>query len=237
MKNNLIYIHGFSSNKDDHPDLENFCKKNKWNYYSFDLPGHGKLKEKYDLKEITFDQMISYVTKKINDLNLNSFVILGHSLGGAITTYLAGKHVFGKKLKAIILECPHSIKTILRSVKSLKSSFKNISSSLKNISNSPYETFLEKFNFKKQYSSFLLKILNPKKLKEIEEVAKYINVKTMLIVSENDPLIPYTDTIDLYLNTVHNIEWHGIKNGSHTPSVKQKDEYYKYLKDFLKSIK
>ena len=77
----VLFLHGFleSSTMWDHLDLESFHFKS----ILIDLPGHGKsLNEDDNEPSISF--MSGKVIEIINHLNIESFSVIGHSMGGYV---------------------------------------------------------------------------------------------------------------------------------------------------------
>ena len=64
-------------------------KKNKFNYYSLDLPGHGE--ELFNDIDLHLDAYIDFVLNFININNIKKPILVGHSLVGPITVGLISK--------------------------------------------------------------------------------------------------------------------------------------------------
>lgn len=56
---NIIFIYGLLANKNSNIALEEYCIKNKFNYYSLDLPGHGE--ELFNDIDLHLDAYIDFV--------------------------------------------------------------------------------------------------------------------------------------------------------------------------------
>ncbi len=237
-KKNLIYIHGFSANKLDHPMLAKAVKKAGYKFYTFDLPGHGSLKDLYDIEDITFDFLVKYVIEQIKKLNLPSFVIMGHSMGGGLTSVLAGEKAFGNKLKGIILEAPHNKRVVNRSFSSIRNTITLIKEEMTRKLLKPKLThyFRDMAEQKEEYSSLLLNILNISSLNRIQNGIDKIDVPALLLLGEKDIYIPLTDTYENYMSNVDDLEVHIIHNAAHCVSVDQPNLFYKYFTQFLKSF-
>ncbi len=237
-KKNLIYIHGFSASKLDHPLLAKAVKKAGYKFYSFDLPGHGSLRDVYDVNNLTFNFVVKYVIEEIKKLNLPSFIIMGHSMGGALTSILAGEKVFKDKLKGIILEAPHNNTVVYRSFGSIKNAISLIKNEMtRKLMKPKLSLFLKNMaDQKKEYWSFLMNILTISSLNRIQNAISKIDVPTLLLLGEKDIYIPLTDTYENYMSNVDDLEVHIIHNAAHCISIDDPKLFYKYIIQFLKSF-
>lgn len=234
---NLIYIHGFSANKNDHPILKQHVESCGYNFYSFDLLAHGKNKNKQDIKDVKFDTLVHYCVIKIKELKLDNFVLFGHSMGGAIVSVIAGSKYFKKELQGIILESPHNKKALLRSKFAIDSAINIIKETRLADDKEPSVTaYLTELKKKKEYLPLLLNILRPTTLAKIQGGIKNINVKTLLLVANKDIYIPYRDTRENYSENVDDLEVHVIKGAGHCISIDKPNDFYKYFDNFLLEI-
>ncbi|MDR0752677.1 MAG: alpha/beta hydrolase [Mycoplasmataceae bacterium] len=98
-KGNIVFIHGFSSSYYKSINFLILLYKKGYNIYSFDLPNHGENKE-FD-HQYSMEEYLEYVEEKIKSLNLKSFFLIGHSMGGAISSVIVNKFDNIKKLVLI----------------------------------------------------------------------------------------------------------------------------------------
>ena len=235
FKKNLVYIHGFSANKDDHPLLLNKLKSENYQFYNFDLPAHGSLKDKYNIDEVKFDMLVKYCVEKIKSFNLDSFILFGHSMGGAISTTIAGEKHFEKEMTGLILEAPLNKKTVTRSVSSYREALNNIKHITKKnkLSEAIKDYFTSVKDSKKDYMSLLFNILSRSSLLRIQDAITNIDVPTLLLTADCDVYIPCKDTAVNYSNYIDDLETHIIKGSGHCISIDQPKEFYKYFIGFL----
>ena len=124
-----------------------------------DLPGHGRSSLpsiNYDLNDMTND-----VIKLTEKLNLDSFYLVGHSMGGLLTLGICEKYP-EKIRKAVSIASLYNVSGI-------------------NFDNNKYD-FLNAEGFQKnsdQHTNFYLKVFNHS-YKRIDEIEKFNNTKTLL---------------------------------------------------------
>lgn len=102
----FLYIHGFSASQEEgDPIHTNVAKHFKSNLYLARLAEHGTERGDSTMINLTADALIESaeealaITKQLG----NEVVIIGTSMGGALTTYLASKH---PEIKSIVLYSP-----------------------------------------------------------------------------------------------------------------------------------
>lgn len=102
----FVYIHGFSASREEGaPVHTNLAEHFKSNLYLARLADHGVSTGDTTMKNLTADALVNSaeealaIAKQLGD----EVVIIGTSMGGALTTYLASKH---PELKAIVLYSP-----------------------------------------------------------------------------------------------------------------------------------
>lgn len=102
----FVYIHGFSASREEGaPVHTNLAKHFGANLYLARLAEHGVATGDTTMKNLTADALINSaeealaIARQLGD----EVVIIGTSMGGALTTYLASKHT---DLKAIVLYSP-----------------------------------------------------------------------------------------------------------------------------------
>ena len=100
-KKAILLIHGLAGSPNDFGYLINDLKE-KYDVYYFTLPGHNKKR----IINVTKDDWINKseeVLKKIINKNYKEIYLIGHSMGGVISVYLAAKY---KEITKLILAAP-----------------------------------------------------------------------------------------------------------------------------------
>lgn len=97
-KETLVLLHGFMENISIWNDLEKNLSKD-FTLFKIDLPGHGKSET---IAEVHSMELMAHEVKKLLDQeNIKSFHLLGHSMGGYVSLAFAEK--FPKDLKTLTL--------------------------------------------------------------------------------------------------------------------------------------
>lgn len=100
----ILYIHGYGASRaEGELVVDQIANKFKFNTYYMRLPGHGTNVE--DQAKTTFSDLINGVEETYSMMHLlgNKVIIIGTSMGGLLTTYLASRH---PEIDAIVLASP-----------------------------------------------------------------------------------------------------------------------------------
>jgi len=239
--NDIIYIHGYSASKNDHDRFKKIIEKKGYKFHSFDLPGHGERKNKDNPEDINFENFLKTIKDYINNLNLKKFIIFGHSMGGALTMAIYPE--FANKIHAVILEDPHnpsifrhSLEDIKKSINVLKDNYFKKDKKNKETKVSFLKIAKDFYESKSGYYKLLLNIVSPSSIKLMNEGAEQIFVPTLLVMGENDPVIPLNPTINFMMKKIDNLKVNVIKNARHVPSNQCPKEFDKVILDFLNKI-
>lgn len=101
----ILYIHGFGASRAEGEEVtDQLAKDLKANLYYLRLPGHGTNLE--DHRDATFDQILQDAETAFleSDKLGKKTILIGTSMGGLISTYLAAK--YPDKVHALILASP-----------------------------------------------------------------------------------------------------------------------------------
>ena len=126
-KEKLLFIHGYAVDYSYWVFIED--KFPEYDLYFINLPGHGKLKVSSDKKEmkekLRLEYMANYVVDFINWQKLDNFILIGHSMGGAVAALVENK--CRDKIKKIILVSPMNYASLYTGITFLTKFFpKNI---------------------------------------------------------------------------------------------------------------
>ncbi|GAB6073553.1 alpha/beta fold hydrolase [Nautilia lithotrophica] len=142
QKQNVIFLHGWGSNKEIMKCFKNYFKDFRHIY--IDMPGFGKSSNEYVL--ITNDYA-KIIEKLLNELNISKDIIIGHSFGGKVATLLKPKLLVLLASSGIIMPKPLNVKIKIKIYKTLKtiglSGLRKyfVSGDAKGMSENMYETF------------------------------------------------------------------------------------------------
>ena len=99
----IVFLHGFLENLHIWDAYtENLC--NEFQIVSIDLPGHGQTENFADVHTMEF--IADCVDEVLKTLNINKFVLVGHSMGGYVS--MAYSRKFTKKLTGLVLFHSHA---------------------------------------------------------------------------------------------------------------------------------
>lgn len=96
MKKNLILLHGFCESKEMWDDFEMELSK-PFDVHCLNLPGFGDFH--FDVSGLSISEIAQIVQNGINELQLDDYVIVGHSLGGYVALELVNQ--FPNKVKGL----------------------------------------------------------------------------------------------------------------------------------------
>lgn len=97
---NIVLVHGGGDSQTEYNPLINDLKK-EYSLITFDLPGHGLSDPLPNPQDYTMDKFSEIIGQIVEKLNIEDFIIVGHSFGGdAVARYVLANP---KKVKGMIL--------------------------------------------------------------------------------------------------------------------------------------
>lgn len=252
----IIFIHGFATTSEYH---DVFIKHiiDEFDYIAIQLPGAGVAKWKKNKKPTTEDMYLycfALIQKIIRTHNINSFIVLGHSMGGGLAVRIA--NAFKKETICLIASTPmNSCISITKAhnyfkfnPKTFKKCFK-LQSILyfdvfktKNHDEKEIERFVKeeheyqmkhyKFFVQLKKSMFSLKNRNQQRANE-----QWISCPTLVIAGKYDVIIPPKSLYKAFQKKQKDksnlIKIELMSNSAHIPFQEQEYEYAKEIKDFI----
>lgn len=208
----VILIHGLGLRSESWVEQIKILKKN-YTIYSLDLPGHGQSKL-LSKKRSKLKSLCSEITKFIKLININSPILIGHSLGALITIEIAGNN-------PNILKSGIAISSVY---KRSKDALRKVQKRAKEIKENPNEEILVNKLIERWFGkSKSLKMYNH---------AKFI--KKLLLLNKKNNFVGYANAYDLFsrldgnsTKTIKNIKVPmlyitGEKDLNSTPSMSKK---------------
>ena len=95
---NVIFLHGFCETKEMWKHFEDDLSLD-YNVFCLDLPGFGDFH--FDVYDLSIAEIAQIVQNEINNLQLDHYVLIGHSLGGYVALELAKQ--FPQKIKGLVM--------------------------------------------------------------------------------------------------------------------------------------
>ncbi|MDC4163371.1 alpha/beta hydrolase [Mycoplasma bradburyae] len=248
-KYNAVFVHGFSSSHTKHSEIFSRLNKEQVNYYTFDLPGHGKHyidENDFDKSQLKLDYLSDLVVDFINKKQLDNVILIGHSMGGGICSIV--NYLIPQKIKALILEAP-----LNPAIFSFDK--KRIFDSLKSFNNKSFLDILKQQDevndqisligwLKKIYTNnkdkipLFLNLISQKSKTLLDNAYKTLNNKPVLLIfGENDPVIPPNKSINYISQYTNNLTTRIIDEAAHLPHQINKEMYYYFIKDFIAKLK
>lgn len=186
----VLIIHGFAGGTYDQERLANFLETSlKLDVYSFTLPGH----EKRTFKTAKYQEWIKASEDMVEMLigqGYKSIYLVGHSMGGVIATYLAGKY---KEVKKLVLAAPVFNYLVAEDQASVVDKFK---SGINMVINNDRDEVFTRF-LKLPISSF-------NEFAKLVEKYKYayknIYIPTLVLQGDKDTLVPLKSSEEVFLN-------------------------------------
>ena len=210
----ILIIHGFTGKLYDNEYLVNYLQlDSKYDVYARTLPGHNK--ERFSNANVA--DWKEFVDKQVEELIRNGYrtiYVVGHSMGGILGTYIAGKY---KEIKKLVL---------------INAAFDYGNTKKGNKGESLFSVILEKL----QKTSPFIFYEFTKLVKESKNFLSSVQCDTLILRSLNDEVVPY-DVGDMIYNKINtDKKWiTDIKDAPHTVlSSDRKEIVSGYIRDFLK---
>ena len=230
MSAKLLFIHGAGGN---HRIWENQTRYFR-NAIAIDLPGH----DSGDGKR-TVDEYVEYVKKFCDEKSLKNIVMIGHSMGGAITLKFA--MTYPEYLKAIVLvDTGAKLRVAPIIFEEIKRNYDNVMDLMKKYA------FSEKTPVEiKNKTVEIMKRVKPEVFYgDFEACDKFdvmgslnkINLPTLIICGRDDLLTPvrYSE----YLRaSIPNSTLRVLDDAGHMVMLEKPEEFNKILEDFISSLK
>lgn len=230
-RNAILIVHGFGGGVYDLEYLSRMLElKTKYDVYTFTLPGHSG----ESIEKITYKDWIKRSEEMMEFLISNKYkniCVIGHSMGGMIATYLAGK--YKQNVNKLVLVAPAFTVTGQENEKmDVKKVFKEFPK--------VYDQYGFKFlmaKFKKLPINFYGEFLELNK--KYQNTPKDVIAPTLLIWGDNDQVVPLGSSNKL-IKKFKNAETKLIvfKDGTHNICAEfTKELVAEYVIDFVNKTK
>ena len=192
----VLIIHGFAGTPYDQEDFANYLKlETKYDVFQFTLPGHaGKIK---DVKHQEWIEASENMLNRLIAKGYKRIYLIGHSMGGVIATYLAGKY---SQVKKLFLAAPAFHYLHMEGDKiDLKDSLKSTKRIVKTYGkNEILDRFLKSgFSSAKEFAALV---------KEYYDTPRKVTCPTLIIYGKNDDVVPQTSVEYVYNNLSSDIK-------------------------------
>lgn len=196
LRKAVLIIHGFAGSTCDEEEFANYLRlETKYDVYQFTLPGHER-----KIKNVKYEEWIKASEDMLNKLinnNYKKIYLIGHSMGGVIATYLAGKY---EEVKKLILAAPafHYLHIEGNKIE-LKDSLKSTKKIVKTYGKEEiFNRFLKSgFSSAKEFAALVKRYYN---------TPKTVMCPTLILYGKNDDVVPQTSVQYVYKNLATKIK-------------------------------
>jgi pimeloyl-ACP methyl ester carboxylesterase len=227
----IIFVHGAGGSADLWKYQVGHLSK-KYETLALDLPGHGALGGK---GETTVDGYVEYVRKKMDELSIQSAILAGHSMGGAVVMSLALK--YPDRCRALILVgtgaklrvAPMIFRTIKISYTIAVKMMSKILFSSKPLSE--ISSWVEEETRKTSAETLIGDFTACDKFDIMNSVGD-IKVPTLVICGREDQMTP--EKYSVYLKEhIGNSALHVIEGAGHMVTVEKPEEVNMWMEQFV----
>lgn len=215
----ILIIHGFTGNLYDNEYLMNYLEyEPMFDVYARTLPGHNHDR----FSDATVNDWKNFVDKEVLELishGYKTIYVIGHSMGGILTSYLASRY---KEIKKIVL---------------INAAFDyiNIKQNKNDLKDKDFSKYSHLWQKALRTSPFMINEFR-KLVKESNKYLSKVNCETLVLRSLRDEIIPYEVGDMIYDKISSNTKYlTNIKDASHVVLNGDKKEIVsEYIKLFLK---
>jgi esterase/lipase len=170
-KQTVLLVHGWESNSGRWKNMIQRLQHEDYNIVALDAPAHGASGSS-SFNAILYSKFIAVVAKKFNPK-----ILIGHSVGGMAISFFIKNSSYTKSEKIVFLGVPSGFPGILKNYTDLMGYNERISKGL--------ERYIQK-KFNQPSSHF-----------NTSHFINHINAKGLIIHDENDPVIPFSDALEI----------------------------------------
>lgn len=238
-KKNLVLIHGLGASAER---WEFVIPKFSKDFAVFvpDLIGFG-YSDKPNV-DYTTEYFAKFVSSFLQTLGIERSMMIGSSLGGQIAIEYAAKNQ--KSLDKLVLVSPSGLTkqstpafdayvmaALYPDLEIAKNAF-NMMTGGKEENQSIAESFVQRMRLPNAKFAFMSALLGLKHASEIETKLAVINVPTLVVWGEKDPVIPIKYAKG-FVQKIRDCRFYQMEGCGHTPYVEDPDNFYKIVVDFL----
>ncbi len=236
----LIFLHGWTSHKDNLAIINNLCEQMHIRFYSFDFLMHGVHKQaSYDYN-VDFVTLVRQAQHELKNFYDDEVILVGHSMGGAIALLLQQEFQNIKKLILIDPLTPNQDEDFINKIKDqLKPGTKHHEEKkLTTTEDSRWKDdvhrFMDKLNeYSKENRLAIIKLFASFKSKKFKALFDHLTTSagTMwyLIQGTNDQFLNSHKTVSWLQALREDIEVNLIPDADHSPFKSQPEVFLKII--------
>jgi pimeloyl-ACP methyl ester carboxylesterase len=239
-KKNLILIHGLGASAERWEYvIPKFSKQ--FTVFVPDLIGFGQ-SDKPNV-DYTTDFFAKFIYSFLQTLGIDKITLIGSSLGGQIAIEYAVNHQ--DTLNKLVLVSPsgamkqstpaldaYVMAALYPDHEIAKNAFAMMTGNNKEINHEIVESFVQRMKLPNAKFAFMSTLLGLKHAPEITTKLEVIEVPTLVVWGELDPVIPVKYAKD-FVKKIRDCRFYQMQNCGHTPYVENPDGFYKIVLGFL----
>ena len=240
-KKNLVLIHGLGASAERWESvIPNFGKH--FTVYVPDLIGFG-LSDKPSV-DYTTDLFVKFLSSFLDEVGVKTATVIGSSLGGQIAIEYASANP--QSVEKLILVSPagamkqstpaldaYIMAALYPDSTTAQNAFSIMTGNNKEISQSTVDGFIHRMLLPNAKYAFMSTILGMKNAPEISTKLEVLQIPTLVIWGELDPVIPIKYA-EYFVQNIRDCRFYQMENCGHTPYVEDPKEFIKIALDFLK---
>lgn len=240
-KKNLILIHGLGASAERWEEVIPYFSK-YFTVYVPDLIGFG-LSDKPSI-DYTTEFFAEFVSMFLNEINVKNVIVVGSSLGGQIAVEYASANQ--ENVEKLVLVSPagamkqstpaldaYIMAALYPDPLSAKNAFSAMTGSNKEVNQSTIDGFVHRMLLPNAKYAFMSTILGLKNAPEISTKLAILEIPTLVVWGELDPVIPIKYA-EYFVQKIRDCRFYQMEWCGHTPYVENPKEFSKLVLDFLK---
>ncbi|MDD4661951.1 MAG: alpha/beta hydrolase [Candidatus Pacebacteria bacterium] len=235
----LVILHGWGGSSKSWENVINLLSNNKYRVICPDLPGFGESDS--PKKSWNINEYIRFVLEFLKILEVEDFVLLGHSFGGGLSTKITADY---PRLVQKLILCDAAVVRAKERLNLRQKVAKSCSFMTKIFANNEFY----KNNVQKKLRPLIYKIAGTNDYYKANETMKetfkkvfaedlrayltYIKKPTLVVWGEKDITTPIEDAYTIK-NIIDGAELTIIKEVAHSPHIKKPEELAKIITEFI----
>jgi pimeloyl-ACP methyl ester carboxylesterase len=240
-KRNLVLIHGLGASAERWEYVISSFGKH-FTVYVPDLIGFG-LSDKPTV-DYTTEFFANFVSQFLNELGVKTATVIGSSLGGQIAVEYASANQ--NSVEKLVLVSPagamkqstpaldaYIMAALYPDPSSAKTAFSAMTGTNQDVSQNIIDGFVQRMLLPNAKYAFMSTILGLKNAPEISTKLEILEIPTLVVWGELDPVIPITYA-EYFVQRIRDCRFYQMEGCGHTPYVEDPLEFSKLVLDFLK---
>lgn len=240
-KRNLVLVHGLGASA-ERWDLVMPAFAKNFTVYVPDLIGFG-LSDKPNA-DYTTDFFAKFISSFLAEIGIKKTIMVGSSLGGQIAAEYASANQ--SVVEKLILVSPagamkqstpaldaYVMAALYPDPDTAKNAFSLMTGNNKEISQTTVDGFVQRMLLPNAKYAFMSTVLGLKNAPEISTKLEILEVPTLVIWGELDPVIPIKYA-EYFVQKIRDCRFYQMENCGHTPYVEDPKEFAKIVLGFLK---